>query len=338
MTVGRGGAGAKGGEGRPVPGPGGQLGNEQQLVEIDHWLIRFVDPDVRPGFTYQYRIRLVMQNPNMLDPGMVANPALVGPAYEFLRSRWTEIPTSVPVPPESFVFAFDPKRYETETNKQFGSAPNARDLLALLKLRMPRVRTGVEGRGGEVYQSQAVVQVQSWLEQVRTEQGGRREPVGAWVVSEVPVGRGEYIGRKQYVRLPLWSSVVQSYVLRTTPDTLPPTRPKEKPKELPPGWLVDFSGPDILVDFEGGITRTSLMSSRIPIEEDSATELLIAEPDGRGGTVLRVRNSRVDMDDHGRVERTKAWEAWLRDVENRKVNPEGGEKPGEFTPKRPSGG
>ncbi len=78
-----------GGEGRPMgPGgpAGGQLGNEPPVVDIDHWLVRFVDADVKPGFTYQYRVRLNMQNPNLAQPEMVANAALVGPGYEMLRS------------------------------------------------------------------------------------------------------------------------------------------------------------------------------------------------------------------------------------------------------------
>jgi hypothetical protein len=314
------------------PGAGGQLGNEAP-VDIDHWLIRFVDADIKPGFTYQYRVRLVMQNPNMLEKEMVANPALVGPQYEFLRSRWTEIPALVTVPPESFVSAFDPKAYETHVNKMFGpgAGANARsDLLNLLKLRVSKVKPGIDGRGGEAYQNQAVVQIQRWEERVQTEAGGKQEPIGTWVVAEVPVGRGEYVGRRQYVRLPLWSSVIEGYVLRATPDTLPPTRPKEKPKELPPGWLVNLTTPDILVDFEGGITRTSLSSVRASVEEDSATELLIAEPTPGGGTVLRVKNSGVDMADRARGERTKNWEEWLRTAEARKV--EGSGQPGENNP------
>jgi len=308
-------------------------------VDIDHWLVRFVDADIKPGFTYQYRVRLVMQNPNMAEPQMVANPALVGPAYEFLRSRWTELPSQITVPPESFVFAFDPKQYETNVNRMFGpfqitpdgrqlptANPHARaDLLNLLKLRVSKLRPGIEGRGGDAYQNQAVVQVQRWLERVQTESSGRQEPIGTWVVAEVPVGRGEYVGRKQYLRLPLWSSVTEGYVLRATPDTLPPTRPKEKPKEFPPGWLVDFSSPDILVDFEGGMTRTSLVSGRSQIEEDSATELLIAEPAPGGGTVLRVKNSVVDMADRARDQRTRNWDEWLKLVETRKVEGAAGE-------------
>jgi len=147
------------------------------------------------------------------------------------------------------------------------------------------------------------------------------------VSAEIPVGRGEYVGRKQYLRLPLWSSISQGYVLRATPDVILPSRPKEKPKEQPPGWLVDFTSPDILVDFEGGVTRTAMPTTdRRTIEEDAATELLIAEPDGRGGTVLRVRNSVVDMADRSRADRTRFWETWQKDVETRKV--EGTGQPG----------
>ena len=87
------------------------------------------------------------------------------------------------------------------------------------------------------------------MEQVRTD-GGKREPVGAWVVAEMPVGRGEYVGRKQYVKLPLWSSETQQYLLREMADKV------VKGKYQPKGWLVDFSTKSVLVDFEGGKVKS----------------------------------------------------------------------------------
>ena len=69
----------------------------------------------------------------------------------------------------------------------------------------------------QVKENQAVLQVATWMEQVRTD-GGKREPVGAWVVAEMPVGRGDYVGRKQFIKLPLWSSETRQYLLRDIPD------------------------------------------------------------------------------------------------------------------------
>ncbi|MDT1107490.1 hypothetical protein, partial [Pseudomonas aeruginosa] len=75
----------------------------------------------------------------------------------------------------------------------------------------------------------------------------QREPVGAGVVAEMPVGRGEFVGRKQYIKLPLWSAESQQYQLREVGDKV-----LKGKLQQPRGWLVDFSTQSVLVDFEGG--------------------------------------------------------------------------------------
>jgi hypothetical protein len=285
-------------------GPGGLAGEggTQQVtaVEIDNLLLRFIDCDVRPGYTYQYRIRLKMVNPNLLDPKMVANPAFVNEEHQILKSPWYQIRESITVPPESFLFAYDPATYKEQISKTF---PNSREPLArLLQLK----------------DNQAVVQVQRWTEQVRTDSGAKAEPVGAWVVADIPFGRGEFIGRKQYVKLPLWSSETQQYVLRATPDEVVRPMPGlPRPKEQPKGWLVDFATRSVLVDFEGGVTRTKV-GNRV-VDDESATELLIALPDGR----LQIRSSGADMEDKDRKDRQSVWEKWLQAVEQRPTTPTG---------------
>jgi hypothetical protein len=154
----------------------------------------------------------------------------------------------------------------------------------------------------------AVVQMLAWMEQVRTDASGQREPVGSWVAAEVPVGRGEFIGKKTYVKLPLWSSENEKYVLRELPAS---AIKKKADKSQPKGWLVDFSSQSILVDYEGGRIRTKLSGGRSPLEEDVATEMLILLPNG----TLQYRNSQVDERNENRLTFAGKWTSWLKAVE-----------------------
>src|SRR5204863_1389920 len=97
---------------------------------------------------------------------------------------------------------------------------------------------------------------------------------------------GEYIGKKTYVKLPLWSSADTAYVLREVSDKVLP-----KAKEQPKGWLVDFGTRSVLVDFEGGKVVTK--AGGRTITEDVATELLVLRADGK----LVVRSSALDEQD-----------------------------------------
>jgi hypothetical protein len=155
---------------------------------------------------------------------------------------------------------------------------------------------------------QAVVQVLTWMEQVRTEANSAREPVGAWVVAEMPVGKGEYVGRKTYVKLPLWSSTQTAYTFREIQSQA--VGKDKKPVDQPQGWLIDFtSDRSVLVDFEGGKVRTTYGRGQ-SVEEEVASELLIVRNDGK----LIVRNSAADAEDKLRKEFTSVWNNWLGEV------------------------
>ncbi len=289
--------------------------------EIENYLLRFVDSDVKPGRTYEYRVRLRMWNPNYGQKGAVSNPLFAGEDYKMLYSKWLYLPTPITVPAESFLYAYDTKTYREQTAAAF---EGQKELLARM----------------QVKDNQAVVQMATWTEQVRTD-GGKREPVGAWVVTEIPVGRGEYVGRKQYVKLPLWSSETQQYLLREVTDKVL-TGPKGKELQQPKGWLVDFSTKSVLVDFEGGKVKSkfavgfddkgNLVTKTRQFEEEAATELLIVRPDGK----LVVRSSQTDEGDPNRKEVSSKWSEWLKLVETRKApGSTGTGTPGEFDPKKP---
>lgn len=275
----------KGGEG----GEGGTLQTAPAGVDIDNILIRFIDPDVRPGYTYEYMMRVRLINPNFGNPKSMSNPVLAtDPAFKVLSGPWTRLTQSLTVPAESFVFAYDPAKYDEEVKGAYAKGP------LLKRFELPPGNT------------HTVVQKLSWLEQVRVDQGNQREPIGAWVAAEMPVPRGGFVGRKTYVKLPLWSSEENRYTLREAPAE---KLGKGKDAAAPKGWMVDFSGRDVLVDFDGGKVTTRVGSKTVV--EDVATELLIARPDGR----LTVRGSAADMANPERVRNTAEWAKWQSDVE-----------------------
>ncbi len=277
-------------------------------VEIEHLLLRFVDVNVKPGETYEYQIRLRMMNPNYKRVKEVSKPA--DAEVEVLFSPWTQLADSITIPMESFLYASDWSAYSKKIKDEHEKE----------RVLMERL---------QVKDNQAVVETCTWMEQIKTGEGGKREPVGAWVVADFPVARGEYIGRKSYVKLPLWSSENRTYVLREIPDKVnPPKNGKESPQ--PRGWLIDFSGNKaILVDFEGGKVQTKVSGKSVT--EETATEMLVLRGDDR----LVVKSSAMDESDPDRKDHISKWEKWVKEVAARKASAEGSN---EFSPRPPGGG
>jgi hypothetical protein len=260
-----------------------------------------------------------MWNPNYGQDKLVAVPEYAKDTYKVLYSKWQQLPTSIPVPAEAYLYAHDVKAYREEINTTYPiegkeSSAETRSINNLL----------------QVKDYQAVIEIANWMPDVKAGEGAKREPVGAWVVADMPVARGEYIGRRQYVKLPLWSSESQQYTLREINDKA------LKGRYHPKGWLVDFTTDSILVDYEGGKVKTrsnvrfdaqgNLASQVKTLEEEVGTELLIYRADGK----LVVRSSIVDDADLNRKSITSEWSKWVKQVENHKTTPEG--KSGEANP------
>lgn len=322
----------KTGPGSPRIGPGspelppGYETADPTANEVENFLLRFVDCDVRPGYIYQYRFRLRMWNPNYKQDKLVANPEYAKESYQMLYSRWTETAT-IRVPDETFIYAHDVKEYRDKIKEAF-TPPKDAD--AELKREMAAIANMLQ-----VKDNQAVIQIATWMEQVRVGDSRKREPVGAWVVAEMPVGRGEYVGKRQYVKLPLWSSESKQYVLRELTDKL------GKGKYQPKGWIIDFTSRAVLVDFEGGKVKTrssfgfdpktgALVQETRTFDEDVASELLIVQPDGS----LNVLSSLKADRDPDRKLIVDQWNRWVKDVENRKASPGGKDDPSIYDPKR----
>lgn len=314
----------------PGYGPGG--GAADTANEVENFLLRFVDCDVKPGHVYEYRIRLRMWNPNYKQDAQVANPEFAKESYKTLYSKWLQLETPITVPAESFLYAHDVKAYRDAVDAAYPRDSKEAEV---------RATNSAINSLLQVKDNQAVLQVATWMEQVRTD-AAKREPVGGWVVAEMPVGRGEYVGRKQFVKLPLWSSELQQYVLREVGEKVTFNAFGRPTAVQPKGWLVDFSTKSVLVDFEGGRVKTKprvafdskgqvVNSDRPVLDEDAATEVLIVRADGK----LVVRSSQRDDDDPNRAGIVKGWAEWLKEVEKR-VLPKGGTSDNPFDkPKGP---
>jgi hypothetical protein len=294
-----GGYGSPGGAAGPgMPGmPGGFMQNTQLGPESEYLLMRFMDVDVKPGFGYRYRIRVKMRNPNFGQKDKVGRPADAN--KEFLYGQWAEIQAPFVVPPESYLYAYDPDKYIEQAKALSEDA--GRDTAAINKvMQVTPVQKGQE----------ATVQFQTWMPEVRID-GTKKEPVGTWVLAAMPVARGEYIGHRQLIQLPLWSAGVQNYVLRELSGSARIANVRD-PKHQPKGWPVNFRTLSVLVDYTGGRINKEVAGRNI--EDDAAEELLIIRPDGK----LLVRNSVADMRDPIREKRNKDWDDWLKRVKDRK--------------------
>ncbi len=286
------------------PGDSGFAANAPP-IEIEQLLLRFVDVAVEPGYSYEYRIRLRMLNPNHGRDKEIARP--IDANVKELYSPWAQIDKVITIPTESFLYAADPLGYRKKIDEEYKDQKDLHNRL-------------------QVKDNQAVVEMCTWMEEVRTD-GKRREPVGAWVVADMPVGRGEYLGRKTYLKLPLWSSETNQYVLREIADKIVKGSGGKEASQ-PKGWLVDFSTKSVLVDFEGGKVKTKIGSKEVV--EDVATEMLIVRADGK----LIVKKSLEDEADEFRTKTIADWEKWIKTVTDRKSS--GGKDDNEFT--RPKGG
>src|SRR5262249_25042587 len=118
------------------------------------------DPREAAGKTYEYRVRVVLRNPNYKQVELVAVPDFA--KFEELPGLWSA-PARVTMPEEAYVYA------EERASKSV--APRDFDL----KDRVP-------------------VQVHKWLGNVRRHTGAH-ERVGEWWDDHVLSGRGEFIGR-----------------------------------------------------------------------------------------------------------------------------------------------
>jgi len=90
----------------PVAGPvrrhdAAGLGARPETEEVPYKLFRFVDLNVEPGHAYQYRVRMLLRNPNFgLEPQVLLKPEVTA-KIAYRLTPWSEMSPSVAIPPNT---------------------------------------------------------------------------------------------------------------------------------------------------------------------------------------------------------------------------------------------
>jgi len=307
------GAGFDGPPGKPGGrgGFGGQPSNAGPDVPEDAWLVRFIDVTIEPGYAYRYRIELKVLNPNYRRNVK----ELTMPKYseeEELRSPWFELPETVFVANDEFLYA---------------AAKDDRGRRVTEKL--------VQSEGPDV----TYLQIQRWADTVRPNGLTRSEPIGDWLVADVKALRGEYVSESPKIKLPLWSLVAGTFLFRE-PQTPRIAMSMFAPRPRTEGmWVVDFTPHPsmLLVDFEGG--NGSYSANKKQIIDQAEVSMLMISDDGK----IVVRRSQLDLADPERQKREENWKKWLDQVAAdtdkwRNANPTSGAPGAPGGPILPGGG
>jgi hypothetical protein len=282
-------------------------------VEVpSHCLVRVVDVTVQPGKNYKYRLSVLMSNPNLNrkvgGPDGVVNPDHA--KKPSLESEPFEVPDVVRVEPERRFYAVDQKELAAEPGKYKGPHWKEVDRQAL----------GSRPPGHfEMLKSRhlAVLQVHRWLQFAPTRDTRQDSEliVGEWTVAErMPVYRGEYVGHKERVEVPVWQYWREQFAIAQDSST--------NARKGAPGIEVDFgfgrSGPTgtdgIVVDFDSGRGHAYQRGAdkKQRIADTCAQEVLLLSPDGN----LMLLEGGRDARDSDRVDRLRAVKARLDEVKD----------------------
>jgi hypothetical protein len=262
-------------------------------------LVRFLDPTIEEGYTYEYRFRVKMVNPNYQRKTDVAFPSLSVPK-ELVAKDWWPAPSPGQKNPLSITVASDTQFYvvneKQERNAHLHSTrPMDRDHVAL--------------------------QMHRWVgyELTNPENLDSSQGFGEWSILDRELfTRGEYLRRVIAAEVPLWRSDLDLYVLAASAK-----REKKIPLEF--STKPKFGNtPAILVDFDGGTVRHQV-PGKTAIQEEVPVQALILTPEGK----LVVRNSVMDTEDEDRTKRVEDWRKFVKDVKSgkridNKGNREGG--------------
>jgi hypothetical protein len=278
-----------------MPGPGspggpGAPGSTQQEINLpEHCLIRIVDVNVLPGQAYEYRMRVVMANPNR------GRKDVASPRYEAmteLASEWSEVPVKVRLEPELYYYVVDQKAVEQAEN--------------------PKARYEGPYARSEIKPNMLMMQSHLWLRNTKLSNGADMI-VGEWSVAErFPVFRGEYVGRTERVKVPVWSYIRESF-------TFPKDHKKLDGMEVHFGYKALGTQPEpILVDFHRGRTTYDYITGRTDdkiesakVSDEANANALILSPNGR----LVLVDGVDDVEDKDRVERLNAVRTRLKEVD-----------------------
>jgi hypothetical protein len=273
-----------GGGGNDSPDKGGtQAGTSVEPPEFA--LLRFLDFQLEPGKTYEYQVKVLLNNPNF---GRTDVPSYLSDKKE-LESEWTPVGHTLCVPEEIQYYAFN--------NKRAGAV--------------------------QPQNNQAVLQIHRWLPTVNVTPKSSHAielPVGEWLVAErALVYKGENIGQAHPLKVPVWRYNQSAFQLATNPTA--PTRDRHM-MDVP---FSGYRGDAVLIDFTGGeasykkAPRAKDDASdpvAVEVKEKASPELVILTAEGK----LIVRDYDTDSnpltpEGKERKERFDQWKERVKKIE-----------------------
>ncbi len=247
-------------------------------------LIRFVDVDMEPGATYQYRVKARFANPNFGQPaGVVAHSGLAD-VKQLISSSWAETPP-ITIPPDDMQF------YITHQDRDRAMVTRQQGAKAI-------------DRGTNAAAADLMVpfQVQRFADTLITLPG---KYAGDWIIAErLLVARGQPIGRDCEVEMVVWDKRQSQWMVNGMPARFDKKEQQVKRFSPIPVYYDFRLKPEVvLLDFAGGSRKYVDPRNKFLFDETSAVQALLLMPD----MTMRLRNS---QDDALSPERQEVFDAW----------------------------
>ncbi|HQR43921.1 MAG TPA: hypothetical protein PLX97_14600, partial [Gemmatales bacterium] len=242
--------------------------------------LRFIDVDLDTNLvgdaTFEYRLRMVLFNPNHKRESEVAAPDFA--KDEFLFGTWSN-PARVTFEPDQSIYAG-----ERERPKGVTSDSSDRD-------KVP-------------------VQLIKWLGKVEHADRDRSmSTVGDWWVENLLIGRGEYIARSPEVP----GAAGESNLIYWVSHALDTANQRIGADVMKKARTYNLMTDSLLVDFHGGAYQSFQSDfNKSTKKDDVPAELLILEPDGR----LVARHLLQDKNDPMRKAHFEHWTGWVAKLKN----------------------
>lgn len=272
-------------------------------------LLRLIDNDIIPGRLYQYRMKVLMQNPNwageadkngkyeknekfdLVSQRQDAKRMLLGASEEdaqIIEQKFFADVKDEKARADEVRWNLDKKDVATPWVQMNGfvNVPQEEYIFAVdPPLPVPDPKDPKKSASGPTLKpGEGLLQFQKWMPTANIK--GFKEPVADWVVADVLAKKGYYLGGDQFVNLPIWSSEFNRYILRKVP-----ADKDAKHKESKRGVVMDPTKPGMryaVVDVEGGTINRRFGAKTI--EEEAATEIMLVDEEGN----LYVRETAFD--------------------------------------------
>lgn len=251
----------------------------------EYVLLRFHDNTIEEGFEYEYRVRVLMRNPNYEKKELVSVeddakvPILPANPYE----GWTQIPGRASIKREKTFYAVDALQTYDKKNPTKPVGPN-----------------------------EVGLQFHQWVLRLKTSPR-TQEPVGDWVLTELKATKGTFVGGAVVTPLPLWDSSISDFSLKPIPGE--PIPKGKDPKDAPRGVKFDPLPQRLFVlDIRGGKTTERVTvpgRGTKDVSDDSAIEVVLISPDG---TDIQIRSTAMDKPNPDRKAREEKWLSWIDEV------------------------